>query len=102
MFANIIIRSIGVEELETLEAGKGHALLIFTPTDTPRFEQISNTRDIGRDLVQVVVVHPEVVSSSGSHIIRLRRMCDCVIVCQQDALLGKSTEVCLKKRKEDC
>ena len=61
---DIIIRAIGVEELETLETRYGHVLLIFSPRDALGFQQINNGGNVGRDIVQVVVVHSKVVPSN--------------------------------------
>lgn len=73
----------------TLVARMGHVLLVFTPGDLLGVEQIGNGGDIGGNLVEVIVVHTEGVTSSGGTIVGLRGVGHGVVVGEQDTLLGQ-------------
>lgn len=75
VLAHIVVgASLLVGVIEALEAGEGHVLLVLAPRDALGIEQISDGGDVGRNLVEVVVVHAKGVTTSSSAVVRLRRV----------------------------
>ena len=71
----------------------GHVLLVLAPGNLLGIEKIGNGRNIGRNLVKVVVVHAESVTSCRGSIVGLRWMGHRVVVGEQDTLLSQLGEV---------
>lgn len=67
----------------------GEAFLVFTPGNVLGVEQIGNGRHVGRNLMEVIIVHAESVTSSGCTVVRLRRVSDGPEVAQKETLLGQ-------------
>lgn len=69
------------------------SLLVLTPRDALDVEQIGNGGHIGGDLVEIVVVHTKVVTSSRGNVVGLRRVGGGKVVGQEDTLLGELSKV---------
>lgn len=94
MLANIVVcTSLLVLPLESLETRVGHVFLVHRPADASGFEKIYNSGDIAGDLVEVVVVHAEVITSNGSSIVGLRRVSDSEVIIKSDTLAGQPGQV---------
>jgi hypothetical protein len=76
----VIVEGLLVRVVEALEAGEGHVLLVLAPGNALGVEQISNSGDIGGNLVEVVIVHAKGVTTSSRAVVRLRWVGDSVIV----------------------
>lgn len=77
----------------SLITGMGHILLVFTPSNLLGVKQIGDGGDIGGNLVEVVVVHTEGVTSSGRTVVGLGRVCHRMVVGEQNTLLSELGEV---------
>lgn len=67
-----------VREVEALESGMRNMLLVLGPRNALSVQQISNGRDVLGHLLEVIIVHAKGVTTSGSTVVRLGRMCDCI------------------------
>lgn len=76
-----------------LEARVRHVFLVGTPRDTLVIKQIDNAGDIGRDLLEVVVVTSECVSTDRCNVVRHGRVCHAEVVVNTDALRCKPLQV---------
>lgn len=76
----IIVISFLVRIVVALETGIGNVLLVFSPRDPLGVKQISNGGNVPRDLIEVIVIHSERVTASGSAVVGLRRMSDSIEV----------------------
>lgn len=72
--------------VEALETSVGETLLVFTPRDSLGFQHINDGGDVLGNLIEVVVVHSELVTSSSGSIVGLRRVSDRPEVGQGDTL----------------
>ena len=75
--------------VEALEARIRHTLLVLGPRDALGVEQINNGGDVGREEVEIIIVHAEVVTGGGSAVVWLGRMGCGEVVSQGDALGGQ-------------
>lgn len=75
--------------VEALETSIGKALLVFTPRDSLGVQSIHDGGDVLGNLVEVVVVHGKLVTSSSGGIVGLRRVSDGPEVGQGDTLGGQ-------------
>lgn len=58
MFPNIVIgKGLLVGEVESLESGVWDMLFVLSPRDAFGVQKIYYCRDIGSDMVEVVIVH---------------------------------------------
>jgi hypothetical protein len=80
-----------------LEARVRHVFLIGTPRDTLVIKQIDNARDIGRNLLEVVVVTPERVSANGCNVVGHGRVRHAEVVMDTDALRREPLQVGIVK-----
>jgi hypothetical protein len=91
---DIVVRlSSLVDVALALEAGVRHVFLVCAPRDTLVIKQIDNARDIGRNLLEVVVVTSEGVSANGCNVVGHRRVRHAEVVVDTDALRRKPLEV---------
>lgn len=82
-------------EIEPLEAAEKtdlvtsvrESLLVLSPRDPFGIEQIGDGRHVGRDLVEIVIVHAKVVTGSRCNIVGLRGVGSGKVVCQKNTLL---------------
>lgn len=63
-----------------LETGIGNVLLVFGPRDALGVKQISNARNVARDLFEVIIIHSKRVTASGSAVVGLGGMSDSIEV----------------------
>ena len=81
VLAHVVVgKSLLVGVVVALEAGVRDLLLVLAPRDTLGVQQISNGGDVGRHLVEVVIVHAESVTTSGGTVVGLRRVGDSIVV----------------------
>lgn len=71
----------------------GHVLLVLAPGDVLDVEHVGDGGYVGRDLVEVVVVHAEGVAAGGGAVVGLGGVRDGPVVAQEEALLGQLGEV---------
>ena len=57
-----------------LEAGIRQVLLVLSPRDGLDVQKIRNGRDIGRDLIEIIIVHAKGVTANGRAVVGLRRV----------------------------
>lgn len=92
VLANIVVgTALGVAV--TLVPRVGEAFLVFTPGDVLGIEQIGYGRNVGRNLMKVIIVHAESVTSSRCAVVRLRRVSDSPEVVQKETLLGQHRQM---------
>lgn len=78
---NVVIAvSFLVGIVVALETSIGNVLLVFSPRDALGVKQISNGRNVGRNLIEVVIVHSKRVTTSGSAVVGLGGMGDSIEV----------------------
>lgn len=82
----------------TLEARVRHVFLVGTPGNTLVVKQVDNTRDVGRDLLEVIVVTSECVSANGCNVVGHRRVCYAEVVVNTDTLRRKPLQVWVAER----
>jgi hypothetical protein len=80
-----------------LEARVRHVFLVGTPRDTLVIKQIDNARDVGRNLLEVVVVASECVSADGGNVVGHGRVCHAEVVVNTDALGCEPLQVWVAK-----
>lgn len=51
--------------------------LVLSPGNMLRVEQVGDGRNVGRDLVEIIIVHAKSVSSGGSAVVGLGGMGSC-------------------------
>jgi len=81
-----------------LEARVRHIFLVGTPGDALVIKQIDNTRDVGRDLLEVVVVTSECVSANGCNVVGHGWVCHAEVVVNTDALRRKPLQIWVVER----
>ena len=69
-----------------LEARVRHIFLVGAPRDTLVIKQINNARDVGRDLLEIIVVTSECVSADRGDVVGHGRVSDAEVVVDTDAL----------------
>ncbi len=62
-----VILLIGV--VEALEARVWDGLLVLPPGDPFGVQQVNDGRDIGGNLIEIVIIHSKVVSSHHRHVV---------------------------------
>ena len=73
MLSNIVVCICDlIRIVESLEACIGHVFLIFAPRNALRVEQIHDGGDVGREGVEIVVIHSKIVTSHNGGVVRLR------------------------------
>lgn len=77
----------------TLEARVGHVLLVGAPRDALVLEKIDQGRDVGVNLLEVVVVAAEGVTANGGDVVRHGRVSDTEVVVDADALRRQPLQV---------
>ena len=85
--AGMEIEPLGTAEKTDLISGVRESLLVLTPRDLLGIQQIGDGRHIGRDLVEIVIVHAKVVTGSRCNIVGLRGVGSGKVVCQENTLL---------------
>lgn len=99
MFTNVVVGEgflVGI--VVTLEAGIWDLFLIFPPRNAFSVQQVSNGRDIGRNLVEVIVIHAEVVTPGGGTIIGLGGVSGSPVIGQRNSLFGQDLLVGVTSR----
>jgi hypothetical protein len=79
------------------EAGVRHVFLVGAPRNTLVIKQIDNAGDIGRNLLEVVVITSEGVSANGCNVVGHRRVRHAEVVVNADALGSKPLQVWVAK-----
>lgn len=94
VLTNIVVGTrLLVDPRETFEPGVWHVLLVRTPGDTLIFEQVGDARNVGDDLIEVVVVHAKVVTPMACTVVRLGWMRHAEVVGQCDGFGGQPGHV---------
>lgn len=68
-------------------------LLVLSPSNSLGVEEVGNGGHIGGNLIEVVVVHAEVVTTGRGAVVGLRRVSSSKVVGQKNALRRKLREV---------
>jgi hypothetical protein len=90
MLPNVVVRErFLVGPVEALEAGVGITLLVLGPRDALGVQEVDDGADVGREGMEVVVVHTEVVAAYGCRVVGLAGVGCGVVVCQCDTLGGE-------------
>lgn len=113
----VLLSSLLINPGKALEAGVRHVFLILAPADSFVLQQINHGRDVGRNSMEGVIVHAEVVPADCSDVVGLavrqhishdlgrtvtiegcsRWMSNSEILGKGNALLGKPCQICYKK-----
>lgn len=89
MLANVVILAVLLVDVGlALEAAIRHVLLVVAPRDALVLEQVDDGGYVLDYLGEVIVLHPEVVTTDGRDVVGLRRVRDGVVVGERDAMLG--------------
>ena len=95
---DIVVRLGGLVDIAlALEARVRHIFLVGAPRDTLVIKQINNARDIGRDLLEVIVVTSECVSADRGDVVGHGRVSDTEVVVDTDALRCEPLQVWVVK-----
>jgi len=90
VLANVVIPAILlVDPSKALKAAVWHVLLVETPANLLLVEEIKNSGNVVRNLVESIVCDAEVVTANGCNVIWLARMGDTVILREGNALTGE-------------
>lgn len=87
MFTNILTL------LESSETNWRDILLVDLPSQTLLLEEIINAGDVGRDVVEIIIVNTKVGAASGCNIIGLGGMGNGIVVVQKNTFLYKTVEI---------
>jgi hypothetical protein len=91
---NVVVgESVLIRIIEALESGVWETFLVLSPRDSFSVQQVHDCGDIGRNGVEIVIVHAEVITSSSGAIVGLRRMCDGPVVGKSNTLSCKSSRI---------
>lgn len=94
MLAHVVIGlGLLVDVGLTLEARVGHVLLVGAPRDALVLEKIDQGRDVGVNLLEVVVVATEGVTANGGDVVRHGRVSDTEVVVDADTLRRQPLQV---------
>lgn len=92
---DIVVGTIAlVEKLESLKSSIWKVLLVGSEGDTLGGQQIPDVRHIGRDLMEVVIIHPEIVTTVDGTIVGLGWMGDTEIVAEGETLGREALDIC--------
>lgn len=83
-------------ELEVSRTSVRQPLLVLAPSNTLGVEQVGNGGDVGGDLAPVIVVHAEVITTSGGTVVGLGGVSNGEVVGQENTLLGQGLEVLVR------
>ena len=92
MSASIVGVAIRVCVVEATVTISGHVLLIFTPTNALLIQEVHDSRDVARDIYQIIVVQSKEVTSRSAEIIGLARVCQTIVTGESDTLLREVLE----------
>lgn len=94
MLANVVALTVDLVVVGGAgESSRRHVLLVVSPRDVLRLEQVDNGKDFLGRIVDFVVFHTEVVSSDTGEVVRLRGVGGGVVVGQGNTTLGEVFEV---------
>lgn len=90
VLADVVVgKRLLVGEVETLETRVREGFLILGPGDTLGIQKINDGGYIGRDCMEVIVVHAKGLTTSGRAVVGFGRVGRCPVVRQGDPLCGK-------------
>jgi hypothetical protein len=94
VLADVVVGTgLGVEILITLETRVRKILLVLSKGDSSELQDVEQGGDVGTNLVEVVLVHTEVVTTVDRSVLGLRRMSGTEVVHGDDSKLTESSHV---------
>ena len=92
VLANVVGVTVGIREVEARIAITWHVLLIFSPTNALRVQEVHNGGNIAWDVFQVIIVQSPEVASPGGEIVGLARVGYAIVASEKDTLCGEVLE----------